>query len=129
MKFKVKITQEVLDAVKMCGVEKKSQNYIENNCLFAYCYNQLIQNCKVCYDSILFYGKSRQLLDTINNSNKISRAISYFDTRIKTRATYFLNKEYELKIPDKVIEYWYKDVSKGVQKLINEGNKILTPIP
>jgi hypothetical protein len=125
MKFKVKITQEVIDATCMCGKDCRS---VVENCLFAYCYNQLIPKVKVRSLTVDFFSKQDECMIWIDHCFKWEIALFDIYRSYEERRKNFLGKEYELEIPDQVIEYWRGDVVEAVQKLINEGNKILMPI-
>lgn len=131
MKFKVKITQEVIDKTKMCGIDDSID--VTENCLFAYCFNQLVPRVRVCESFekkctmvAVFYGKSQmQEMAEVELDNEIFQAIRRFDN-FPTERQEFLNKEYELEIPENVIIFWHGDTVAAVQKLID--NPILQPL-
>ena len=127
MKFKCKVTEEVIQKTAMCGVDESKMK--ATNCLFAYIYNQLIPNVFVAKQHTFFLANKGgfDVIATIRNDKKLIKAIRLFDFQIsiENRRANFLNEEYELEIPDEVITYWHGDTVKAVQHLID--NPILQP--
>lgn len=126
MKFKCTVTEEVIQKTAMCGLGEGVD--IARNCLFAYIYNCLVGNVIVRNNTTIFLNKAEDIIiGDIDNGVVIKNAISLFDDEksIEQRRKNFLGKEYELEIPDEVIEYWHGDSVKAAQHLID--NPILQP--
>jgi len=128
MKFKCTITEEVLRATEKCGNDDGIA--VSENCLFAYIYNQLVQNVSISNYAVNFLDRDNKRIafKEVNLFHYLNDEISLFDQQpsIEQRRVNFLGKEYEIEIPDEVIEYWHPDPVVAVQNLIN--NSILQPI-
>lgn len=118
MKFKIKITKEIL-AKSECNNALK--------CAFATAFNELIPYVHVGLDVTLFLkGKYEAHISCVDNTCNQINFIERFDSAITLEQKLAIpEQEFEVEILDEVIEYWHGDVVSAAQKLID--NPIMQP--
>lgn len=115
MKFKINITQEIIDR-GVCGAISK--------CAFAKAYSELVPVHVGGLISFLsreidVFGFPR-LLDSTPQTAEQKEFIKAFDDGKRVEPTSF-----EVEIPDKVIEYWYGDAVAAAQHIAD--SEVLIP--
>ena len=137
MKFKVTVTKDVIDRSLMCGVGGSGQ--IASNCAFAVLYTDLVPNVVVTGSEAAFYKNKRYYiggyvvfddqLQKVGLTEDQKDFIRKFDSRnsdIRPEGYgYYMDRyelvgqEFDIEIPDAVIDYWYKDASEVAAKIAN----------
>lgn len=121
MKFKLKITKEILD---------RSRPYCPTMCALAEGYKELVPYVSVGMKNVLFFKDCdssenvyslRDLMAVVRVTREQSDFITDFDRDRITKEV-----ELEVEIPDEVIEYWHGDTVEAVQLLID--NPVLKPV-
>lgn len=136
MKFRITITKEVIEKSLMCGVTDKMpqgmgfsalETYVQSNCAFSKAYNQLVQ-VRVSSAYVRFFDEEGIEIAREELTNDQKCFVNVFDNmNEKPYERYSLiGQSFDVEIPDAVIEYWYGDAVKAVQKIID--NPILQPL-
>lgn len=126
MKFKLRITKDVLKKSSNCG-RVGGVGSITRNCAFALAFNELVPNVAVTEYNVIFYKpESSETFAKVPTSTPIVNFIIKFDTALVSERLEFPEQEFDVEIPDNVINFYYGDTVKAVQKLIN--NPVLIPV-
>lgn len=118
----------------MCSVKEEDRD-IGFNCAFGVAYNQLIPYSWTGQLDIWFYKSYNAFLsgDYFGKCEMTDEQSSFVTVFDKLRSTpekrySLVGQEFEIEIPDEVIEYWYGDSVKAAQKIIdNPILKVLNP--
>lgn len=130
MKFILKITKDILKKSSTCG--SGIDNHFSSNCAFSLAFRELIPNTLVLnYDThFLRQNTGLRTYDLVNSrfpdeiahishTQDQTAFIKKFDNATIFDRIHMAEKEFEVEIPDNVIEYYYKDAVEVAQKLIN----------
>lgn len=126
MKFKLKITKDILRKSMMCGTNYPED--VSTNCAFALAFNELVPNTSVGLHHTLFCNENSKALSYTNLTTEQISFIRQFDILATEPEKRLLlpEQEFDVKIPDEVINYYYGDSVKAIQHLID--NPVLTPV-
>jgi len=126
MKFKIKITKDVIDKSLLCGTDAKNVE-ISTNCAFAVAFRELIP-VRVWLAETFFIDEDDEIIARVPNSPEQIGFINNFD-RLKNKPEErykLVGQEFDVEIPDAIIEYWYGDAVTATQKIID--SEILKPV-
>jgi len=106
MKLKIKITQEVLEATKMCGINKfmleDSTNDTKNqNCAITYACRKLFPDC--CTGLTQIFGKFDDF-EIANLPKKATDFIEQFDTSTPEERVKMKPFEFEVELTEEVLD-------------------------
>lgn len=121
MKFKIRITKEVIDKSLKCNTNNID---FPQNCAFAVAFNELIPGATVTQSYTNFYDVNNKRIGVWNYGQEredIESFINTFDDMQKNPQERYslVGQEFEIEIPQKVIDYWYSDIVEVIQKIIN----------
>lgn len=126
MKFKLRITKDILRKSMTCGTNYPED--VSTNCAFALAFNELVPNTSVGLYLTWFYNENSEALSYTNLTTEQISFIRQFDRLVTEPEKRLLlpEQEFDVEIPDKVINHYYGDSVKAIQHLID--NPVLTPI-
>jgi len=103
MKLRVKITKEVLETTKMCGIKGfmlKGSEYISSthNCAITYACRKLFPNCYTVSSGIYMINKYDELITIADLPASASRFIRKFDKAIPEQRVKMKPFEFEIEL-------------------------------
>jgi len=122
MKFKMKITKEILKESVRCISNDPACHHYTSNCAFAKAYNELVPNVSVgaFARTITFRDKKDEFIDFVRGTIDQQKFVEIFDSiKPRTDRVHLPEQEFDVEIPDKVIEYWYQDTAEAAAKIAN----------
>lgn len=124
MKFKLVITKDIINESKECGLKPdKMQVYL--NCALAEAYNELLP-AHVCTDKVMFY--TNKTFSTFIGQTPLTfeqqQFIRTFDKMTQYARYSLVGQEFDVEIPDTVIDQLYSSEVEVVQKLVNSKSLI-----
>ena len=131
MKFLIKITKGIIDRSIFCGTLNHPQGVeYSDHCALSEAIGELVP-ARVQNSIIIFKNKDNDGGWSVDTTVEQRRMIRDFDGPIAEggdiRDRYQLvGREVEVEIPDPVIEYWYGDAVKAVERIAN--SKTLIPV-
>lgn len=124
MKLKLKITKEILEKSSLCGAANGG-GLLTENCAFAIAFRDIIPNTIVTKCVTYFQSKHNNTIGAVVHSNKQERFIDLFDLSEPVNRLLIPEQEFEVEIPDEVIEYYYQDYAVLAQKIAD--SKVFQP--
>lgn len=123
MKFKLVMTKDVIEKSLDCG--KNGKQDLSNNCAFAVAFKELIPNVQVGLGRTAFFKDQygARPISAVKQTDEQVDFIKVFDDLGK-RGTYearrgLIGEEFDVEIPDEVIEFYHGDAVKAAQKIAN----------
>ncbi len=106
--LKIKVTKDILEKSKMCGVGYQGYSTQDKlkpseNCAIALAVRDIFPNASVGYNEIIFDVEDKDS-DWTFTTAPMFEFISEFDRATPMERPFLPEKEFELKIPDAVIE-------------------------
>ncbi len=124
MQFKLKITKDILKRSAMCGGSDTS--LISHNCAFALAFRELIPNTAVYSEATQFNDVNFKSIKRVHNTPAQIFFIKQFDGASPPERKDMPEQEFDVEIPDEVIEHYYGDATAAAKRLIN--NPVLKPV-
>lgn len=127
MKFHITITRDTINKSIDSGVDSAyggvQGKSIAETCAFSVAYSELIPRVLVGV-SILFLGKDYMPITSVDCTKEQLDFIGQFDRlRYSPIERYnLIGREFDVEIPDKVIEYWFKDAVEVAQKIADSSS-------
>lgn len=120
MKLKLKITKEILIRSRLC-----TSSDVVDNCAFALAFKEIVPFTQVGSGTTTFLDKTGDTIGRYNHKQDQSIFINNFDSNTSEGRMLMPEQEFEVEIPDNVIEYYYQDYAVLAQKIAD--SKIFQP--